>query len=90
MDNKLTISFGLVDEFGNEYSATSKTETFEDLGVGDIETIGEQLNNFLRQCGYVRKNNYIFMDDVNEDEYEAIADFLADYRHEREKVVDRE
>lgn len=47
MDNKLTISFGLVDEFGNEYSATSKTETFEDLGVGDIETIGEQLNNFL-------------------------------------------
>lgn len=85
MDKKITISFGLVDELGNEYSATSKTKTFEDLGMGDMEIIGEQLNNFLRQCGYIRKNDCIFMDDVSEDEYDAIADFLANYRSEREK-----
>lgn len=85
MENKLTISFGLVDEFGNEYSATSKTETFEDIGMGDTEIIGKQLNIFLRQCGYVRKNDYIFMEDVNEEEYRAIIEFLSEYRIEQEK-----
>lgn len=81
-DNKLTIGFNLMDEFGNEYSAKSRENPCDE---DDLEFIGRQLNTFLSQCGYYRKNQLIFMESVNDDEYEAIADFLADYRKDDTK-----
>ena len=77
-DNKLTIGFNLIDEFGNEYHAESKESPYDE---DDLEFIGRQLNTFLSQCGYYRKHSYIFMESINEDEYEAIADFLENYRN---------
>lgn len=76
-DNKLTIGFNLIDEFGNEYKAESKESPYDE---DNLSFIGRQLNIFLSQCGYYRKHSLIFMESVNDDEYEAIADFLADYR----------
>lgn len=79
-DNKLTIGFTLDDEFGNHFSQTSKLEVFRDLGETEVDTIGTQLNVFLKQCGYIRKNDNIFMEDLTDSEYDAIADFLDDLR----------
>lgn len=78
--NKLTIGFNYENEFGDKFSSTSSSEVFECLGDTEIDFIGRQLNNFLRQCGYYRKNDYIFMEDVNEEELESLTDFLATLR----------
>ena len=78
-DSKITIGFNLIDEFGNKYCAESKESPL--LEENDLDFIGRQLNIFLSQCGYYRKRSYIFMESINEDEYEAIADFLENYRN---------
>lgn len=84
--NKITIGFTLNNEYGDTYSATSTAEVFNDLGETDLDFIGEKLNAFLSQCGYYRKNNLIFMEDVNEEEYDALADFLEDFRRDKKEV----
>lgn len=81
MENRITIKFEFIDEDGSHFSSSSELNVFEDFGRSAIEMIGEQLNTFLRQLTYSRPNNYIFMEDVNEEEYDAIDDFLRDYRN---------
>lgn len=46
-----------------------------------IDVIGEQLNVFLKQCGYARKNDYILMKDLTEKEYYKLADYLDELRN---------
>ena len=85
MDNKITIGFRLEDEFGNKYSQESTFEVFTSLGDRDIDMIGGQLNCFLKQCGYIRRNDNIFMEDITDEEYEALADYLMELREERKQ-----
>ncbi|MDO4841719.1 MAG: hypothetical protein Q3982_03470 [Phoenicibacter congonensis] len=82
--NKITIGFHYVSEFGDSYDSSSTLEVFTDLGDTELSVIGEQLNAFLIQIGYFRKNNNIFMEDLDDEEYDAVADFLADYREKKE------
>lgn len=88
--NKLTIGFNFENEFGCKFSATTTREVFHDLGEDDVSFIGDQLNSFLRQCGYYRKNDHIFMEDVTEEEYDALADFLDWFRRVKEGGGDEE
>lgn len=78
--SEIEIGFHLIDENANEFSQKSSMEVFTDLGDTVLDAIGRQLNNFLKQCGYIRPNEHIFMEDLTDDEYDAITDFLADYR----------
>lgn len=87
MENKLTIGFHLVDECGKEFSNESTLEIFRDLGDTDLSVIGDQLNSFLKQCGYVRYNDHILMEDITDEEYEALADFLDELREEKKSCV---
>lgn len=87
--NKITISFSLDDHFGNKYSSSTTSEIFHELGESEIDFIGEQLNIFLKQCGYYRKNNQIFMKDITEEEWSAIDDYLTDLRHPINKEEER-
>lgn len=84
MDNKLTIGFHLENEFGDKFSHESSLEVFTDLGDTDLSVIGEQFNVFLKQCGYVRRNDNIFMEDITDEEYDALADYLEELREEKE------
>jgi len=43
---------------------------------------------FLKQCGYVRKNDFIFMEDITEEEYEALAVYLDELRSGKESDAD--
>ena len=79
-----TIEFRLIDENGYEYSSSSKVPIFESLGETSLDVIGEQLNIFLKQCGYHRKNDNILMEDLSDEEYVAVTDFLDDYRSNNE------
>lgn len=78
--NKLTIGFNFENEFGDKFSATTTAQVFNDLGETDIDFIGDQLNIFLKQCGYARKNDHIFMEDLTEEEYDALLDYLYGLR----------
>jgi hypothetical protein len=82
-ENRITIKFEYTDEFQNHSSQESSRQTFPDLGVDELSIIGEQLNIFLKQIGFYRKNDYIFMEDITEEEYSALADFLECYRAKR-------
>lgn len=82
---KITISFGYSDEFGNSYSQSSTVGVFHDLGERELDVIGEQLNTFLSQCGYIRKNDNILMEDLSDEEYEALADYLEELRAPKEE-----
>lgn len=82
MNNKLTIGFHLVDECGNEFSSESTLEVFHDLGDTDLSVIGDQFNSFLKQCGYVRYNDHILMEDLTDVEHDALVDFLEDLRED--------
>lgn len=84
-NNKITIGFHFESEFGDSYDSTSKVEVFTDLGDTELSVIGEQLNAFLSQVGYIRKNGNIFMEDLSDDEYDAVAGFLAFYREIKEQ-----
>lgn len=88
--NRLTIGFSFEDEFDNKFSATTTAQVFNDLGETDTDFIGDQLNIFLKQCGYVRNNDHIFMEDVTEEELEALADYLDELRQSTEKDGDEE
>ncbi len=84
-NNKITIGFHFEDEFGDSYDSTSKVEVRTDIGDTELSVIGEQLNAFLSQAGYIRKNGNIFMEDLSDDEYDAVAGFLALYRETKEQ-----
>ena len=82
-NSKITIAFKFIDEFGNEWRSESTEEPFDE---NDCDFIGRQLNNFLTQCGYHRPNPLIYMDSVSEEEYDAIDNFLREYRESSTEV----
>lgn len=88
-ENKVTIGFNFENEFGDKFSAITSIGVLDGSHYrADIDLIGEQLNVFLRQCGYARQNDFIFMEDVNEEEYEALADCLSELRLSKAKGGD--
>lgn len=78
--NKITIGFRFKDVNGGEYTQESTVEVFFDLGEDELCVIGRQLNSFLAQAGYFRTNHNIFMKDLTEEECDAVAVFLDEYR----------
>ena len=86
--NKFRIKFELTDEFGNDYINESRVDVCYNNGETELDVIGEQLNVFLKQCGYVRKNNLIFMEDITAEEYDAIAIYLDELRSTEDKEND--
>lgn len=77
---KIRIKFELNDELKNYYSAESAFEVYEDIGDSVLDEMGKQFNIFLRQAGYIRPNDYLFMESITDEEYDAIEDFLNEYR----------
>ena len=85
---RIKIGFTLTDHFGNEYSATSNVEVFESLGERDLDVIGEQLNTLLRQIGYIRSRDCMLLEDLTEEELEALYDYLQELRDGAEDTED--
>lgn len=79
----IKIGFTYEDELGEEFSASSSRQIFEDLGEAPLDIISEQLNIFLKQIGFVRRNEYILMDDLTADEYDALKDYLEQLRNNK-------
>lgn len=83
MDNKITIGFRFTNEFGDDFSSDSTVSVYSDLGETELDTIMGAFNQFLRQIGYIRRNDLIFAKDLTEEEYDAVSNFLDDYREGR-------
>ncbi len=82
----MTIGFHYIGEIGDEYSAESTIPFFPEYGESALTTIGQQLNQFLRQCTFVMPNDHILMESLTEDELYAVQDFLEEYRKECEST----
>lgn len=80
-DNKITISFGFTNEFGNTYKASSSLEPAYSFGESELDCIGRQLIAFLRQITYPMQNDYLLMEDLTEDELWHLKDELWEYRN---------
>lgn len=77
-----------VNEFGDTFLQESSLT--DDIGVGGYGTyisFGEKLNVFLKQCGYVRDHDLVFMESITEDEYDQLAECLSEIRNEEEVAV---
>ena len=86
MDNqKITVGFRYVNEFNDKFESESEFAIIGDVSPGELVEIGEKFNTFLKQVGYVRYNDLIFMEDVNEEEYDALQNFLDEYRSDSKK-----
>ena len=85
MDGKVTVGFSFENEFGDKFSQSSTFEIAYDCGENDADKLGMQFNNFLRQCGYFRSNDYIFMEDVTEEERDALSQYLYELRRRMKK-----
>lgn len=83
MRDEITIGFDYTGECGDSYSATSTLASFPDIGESNIDVIGRQLNCFLRQVGYYRPNDNILMESLSDDEYDAVVEFLENYRSDK-------
>ena len=84
--NKITVGFQYVDTFGNTYNSQTTVEVFYSLGETELDVIGRQMNTFLKQCGYSRSKDLLFMEDVDEEEYDALISFLSEYRYHDRKT----
>ncbi len=82
----IKIGFSYEDKFGNAYEASSKVGVFESLGDTELNVIGEQFNIFLRQIGYIRPHDNILMEDLTEEELEALGDYLTEFRSKSEGI----
>lgn len=80
--NKVSVGFEYTNEFGDHYIAKSTfaPSSYED--GGELYDMGNAFNNFLRQMGFIRHNDYMLMKDLTEDELEAVEYFLSDLRKE--------
>jgi len=78
----LTVGFTYEDSnIGTEYTAKSTFPVFEEIGDTDLGLIGTQFKCFLDQIGYAgMRNDYMLMESLTGDEYDAIVDFLEAYR----------
>ena len=77
----LTVKFGLKDESTNtKYKAKSKLRIYDGINDDVLLEIGFEFNNFLRQVGYVRKEDYMLMEDLTEEEVEYLKKCLANRR----------
>ena len=64
MNNKITIGFRFTNEFGDDFSSDSTVSVYEEIGDTELITIVQAFNQFLRQIGYIRKNENMYERDL--------------------------
>lgn len=89
-NNRVRIKFEATDQFGNSYVQENNVELHSDLGYCFTDEVGRLLNLFLKQMTFQRRNDCIFMEDVTENEMDALYDFLQEYRKGRESEEETE
>ena len=58
-------------------------EVYDNLGDSEILRLAEFINHFLRAYGYpAYDKEYVFLESVTEEEYNALQDYLCDFREE--------
>ena len=79
MSDTISIKFVHTDNNGDFYSAETR------IGARDgfettLDALGRAFNSFLKQIGYAFDKEYILMRSLDGDEYDALENYLAEYR----------
>lgn len=85
--DQIVIKFELEHYIGESYKAESTLTISPEFGDTEIGLMGNQFNIFLKQCGYNRERDYLFMEDVTEEERDALSEFLEIYRAGKKRGV---
>jgi len=75
------LDFGHKDRYGRINTAHTEMDSPSTEMLFDM---GEQFNTFLKQIGFIRHNDYLFMADVTEDEELYLRGALEAYRAGKE------
>ena len=84
---QMVIKFELEHYMDESYKAESTLTIFPEFGDTEIGLMGDQFNIFLKQCGYNRQRDHLFMEDVTEEERDALSEFLETYRAGKKRGV---
>lgn len=84
-DVLLTIEFALESsEVNGRYEQKSQVPVYRQFDT-ELSIIGQQLVSFLKQVGYGHMDkDYIYVESLTADEYEAVEEFVEKYRAEHE------
>jgi cyclopropane fatty-acyl-phospholipid synthase-like methyltransferase len=83
-DARITIGFHYEDEYGNVYDSKSAVEVFHSLGETELDMLFEMFNTFLKQIGYVRRNDCLLKEDLTEEELWKVEEFVEELRNPSE------
>lgn len=76
----IRVRFEFTNEFGDEFSQEVIHSKVIPASMSEIDIIADDLNKFLSLIGYPRRNDYILIDDLTFEEYDALQDKLAEMR----------
>ncbi len=77
--DKIRLRLEYENVWGSVYTMETKTSYYDEGDV--LSFIGQQVNLLLKQAGYSRMDDYIFMEDVSYDERLALASYLWEMRN---------
>lgn len=70
----------MTNEVGATWKLEQERELFMSMGESEIDSFKAFVKNFLCAAGYLYNREYLFMEDVTEDEYDMLICALDDYR----------
>lgn len=88
---KIKIGFSYTDQFGNHCDTKIEKEVGYGIHETSLDALFKSFNTFLKQCGFVRENDYILTEDITEEEYDLLYTYLYKLRRRKdEKGEDNE
>ena len=76
---KVVMSFYLADDLGNHFKTTVTNNIYRDIGYGVFKCFAENLNCFIRQCGF---RGSMLDKLLSDDEIDFLKEQLTAYREE--------
>lgn len=83
----ISYRFEFTNEFGNIFIMENKNiELYPDVGNNEIDELERAINKFMCQIGYEHcyKKDMIFLESIDEEEYEYLSHCLVDFRDRKE------
>ena len=84
----IRLSLTFCNEFGDVFSQSVEHQSSPDGFESELNTIGEDFNQFLSLIGYRRANGCMLMEDLTFEELEAVTLYLDELRNNNKEGED--
>lgn len=73
------IRFEYINELGDYFEMRTRANGIHEMG--ELVELGACFNQFLKQLTFPREKDLLFMEDIDDDEYDFLTDALEKYRN---------